>query len=150
MEYNGLNRGLNSNPAGLYVYRKGQRYGNTTPAGVEQPGICLYYKHVMPPASLLPPKNRGRLLTSVNENWSLDLLPLTSVNGKETASLTPGLQPHSMWLKPFPQMNSANRQLPACRTGRKQTAIKQQQASEIPANRKRETNEECRNETSKE
>jgi len=56
------------------------------------------------PASILPPKNRGRLLTLVN--------------GKETTSLSTVLQPHSMWLKPLTQMYSAYRQL-------KQTAIKQ-------------------------
>jgi len=55
-------------------------------------------------------------LTSVNGNCTLDLLPLTLVNGKETAPLTTGLQPHSMWLKPVTFMKSSNRQL-------KQTAI---------------------------
>jgi hypothetical protein len=105
MEYSGTNGGLNSNPEGLYVYRKRQHPGNTTPAGVEQPMFIVhFYKHSMPPASLLP---------------------LTLVNGIETATLTTGLQPNSMWLKPVTLMNSANRQLPACRTGRKQTAIKQ-------------------------
>jgi hypothetical protein len=68
-----------------------------------------FYKHTMPPASLLP-------LTLVNGNASLELLPLTSVNGKETALLTPGLQPQLMWLKPVTFMKSANRLL-------KQTAI---------------------------
>jgi hypothetical protein len=108
MEHNELNRGLRSNPAGLHVYRKKQHRENTTPAGVAQPMVVWhFYKHVMPPASLLP----------------LTLLPLTSVNGKESVSMTTGLQPHSMWLKPFPQMNSANRQLK--QTAIKQTAIKQ-------------------------
>lgn len=37
-------------------------------------------------------------------------------NGKKTASLTTGHQPHSMWLKPLTFLKSANRQL-------KQTAI---------------------------
>jgi hypothetical protein len=90
------------NPGDLHVYSNMNVMGNTTPAGVEQPATVYFYKHTMPPASLLP---------------------LTSVNGKETACLTSGLQPHSMWLKPVTLMKSANRQLPACRTGRKQTAI---------------------------
>ena len=112
MEYNGSNTGLNSNPDGWYDYGKRQHSGNTTPAGIGQPMDFLhFYKHVMPPASLLLTKNRGRLLT---------LLPLTSVNGIETASMTPGLQPHSMWLKPLAFMKSANRQL-------KQTAIQSTQ-----------------------
>jgi len=96
---------------------------NTTPAGAEQPTTVYFYKHSMPPASLLPltSVNENRSLdllplTSVNENCTLDLLPLTSVNGKETAPLTTGLQPHSMWLKPVTFMKSSNRQL-------KQTAI---------------------------
>ncbi len=95
----------------LHVYSNMNVMGNTTPGGVEQPTTVYFYKHSMPPASLLP-------LTSVNENRSLDLLPLTSVNGKEAAPLTTGLQPHSMWLKPVTFMKSSNRQL-------KQTAIKQ-------------------------
>jgi hypothetical protein len=91
MNYNGSNTKLNSNPEGLHVYRKIQHDGNTTPAGVGQPmDVWYFYKHLMPPASLLP---------------------LTSVNGKETASLSTGLQPHSMWLKPVTFMKSANRQL---------------------------------------
>jgi len=81
----------------LHVYSNMKVMGNTTPGGVEQPTTVYFYKHSMPPASLLP---------------------LTSVNGKETAPLTTGLQPHSMWLKPVTLMKSANRQL-------KQTAIKQ-------------------------
>ena len=86
MEHNGLNRGLGSNPADLHVYSNMISMGNTTPAGVAQPMfVWHFYKHVMPPASLLPPKNRDRLLT---------LLPLTSVNGKETAPpLQPGFSP---------------------------------------------------------
>lgn len=98
MEYSRTNGGLNSNPEGLYVYRKRQHDGNTTPAGVAQPMFIVhFYKHSMPPASLFP---------------------LTLVNGKETATLTTGLHSHWMWLMPFPKMKSANRQL-------KQTAIKQ-------------------------
>ena len=81
----------------LHVYSNMKVMGNTTPGGVEQPTTVYFYKHSMPPASLLP---------------------LTSVNGKETAPLTTGLQPHSMCLKPVTLMKSANRQL-------KQTAIKQ-------------------------
>jgi hypothetical protein len=96
MNYNGSNTGLNSNPEGLYVYRKIQHDGNTTPAGVGQPmDVWYFYKHLMPPAYLLP---------------------LTSAIRKKTASLSNGLQPHSMWLKPLTLMKSANRQL-------KQTAI---------------------------
>ena len=91
MEYNGLKKGLRSNPVGLHVYSNMISMGNTTPAGVAQPLYILhFYKHIMPPASILPPKNRGRLLTSVNRNRNLNLLPLTSVNGKETAPLTTG------------------------------------------------------------
>jgi hypothetical protein len=49
MKYIGTNTGLNSNPAGLYVYRKGQHPENTTPAGVAQPMFVLqFYKHSMP------------------------------------------------------------------------------------------------------
>jgi hypothetical protein len=72
--------------------------GNTTPAGVVQTMfVWHFYKHLMPPASLLP---------------------LTLVNGKKAIPHTTGLQPNPMLLKPFNFMNSANRQL-------KQTAIKQ-------------------------
>ena len=109
MEYNGTNRGLNSNPEDLYVYRKRQYPENTTP-GVEQPMVVLHlYKNEMPQATLLP-------LTSVN------CLPRL-FGGKETASLSTSLQPHSMWLKPLTFIKSANRWLPACRTGRKPKAI---------------------------
>ena len=83
------------NPGDLHVYSNMIYMGNTTPAGVAQSATVYFYKHSMLPASLLP---------------------LTSVNGKETACLTSGLQPHSMWLKPVTLMKSANRQL-------KQTAI---------------------------
>ena len=107
----------------LHVYSNMNVMGNTT--GVEQPTTVYFYKHSMPPASLLPltSVNENRSLdllplTLVNGNCTLDLLPLTSVNGKEAAPLTTGLQPHSMWLKPVTFMKSANRQL-------KQTAIKQ-------------------------
>ena len=106
-----VNINFRINPENLHVYSNMNVMVNTTPAGAEQPTTVYFYKHSMPPASLLP-------LTSVNENRSLDLLPLTSVNGKEAAPLTTGLQPHSMWLKPVTFMKSANRQL-------KQTAIKQ-------------------------
>jgi hypothetical protein len=96
MNYNDSNTGLNSNPEGLHVYRKRQHCGNTTPAGVAQPMFIVhFYKHSMPPASILP---------------------LTSVNGKETASRSTGLQPNNMWLKPVSAFNISNRQL-------KQTAI---------------------------
>ncbi len=54
------------NPGDLHVYINIINMGNTTPAGVEQPTTLYFYKHSMPPASLLPPKNRGRLLSSVN------------------------------------------------------------------------------------
>jgi len=123
-----INNSLRINPGSLsrihgnlHVYSNMNVMGNT--AGVAQPATVFFCKHTMPPASLFPPINRGRLLTllpltSVNENRSLDLLPLTLVNGKETAPLTTGLQPHSMWLKPVTLMKSSNRQL-------KQTAIKQ-------------------------
>ena len=111
-QYEISNKMMNSNPADLHVYRNRQHHSNTTPAGVEQPMVDLhFYKHEMPPASLILPKNRGRLLTSVNGNRRLALLPLTSVNGHETASMITGLQPHSMWLKPFPYMKSTNRWL---------------------------------------
>ncbi len=97
----GTIRGLNSNPADLHVYRKGQHPENTTPA--EQPMVVLNFnKHLMSQTSLLP----------------LTLLPLTSVNGQETGFLTTGLQPHSIWRNLLTLIKSANRQL-------KQTAIKQ-------------------------
>jgi hypothetical protein len=57
----------------------------------------------------LPPKIRGRLLTLVN--------------GYKATPHQHGLQPHLMWLKPVTFIKSANRQLPACRKGRKQMAI---------------------------
>ena len=61
MKYNGVKRGLNSNPEDLHVYRKRQPNGNSTPAGVEQSLVDLYfYKHAMPLASVLAPKNRDR------------------------------------------------------------------------------------------
>ena len=100
-----INISFQINPEDLQVYSNMIGMGNTTPAGVEHPAdIVHFYKHSMPPASLLPPKNRGRLLTSFY--------------GKETSCLTPGLQPHLLWLKPVTFMKSANRQL-------NQTAIKQ-------------------------
>ena len=92
-----VNINFRINPENLHVYSNMNVMVNTTPAGAEQPTTVYFYKHSMPPASLLP---------------------LTSVNGKEAAPLTTGLQPHSMWLKPVTFMKSANRQL-------KQTAIKQ-------------------------
>jgi hypothetical protein len=61
MNANGTNKELNSNPEDLHVYRKSQHHDNTTPAGVAQPMFIVhFYKHVMPPASLLPPKSRGK------------------------------------------------------------------------------------------
>lgn len=55
MEYNGLNRVLGSNPAGLHIYREKQHPENTTPAGVGQPMfVWHFYKHGMPPASVFP------------------------------------------------------------------------------------------------
>lgn len=55
MEYNGLNRVLGSNPAGLHIYREKQHPENTTPAGVGKSLVDLYfYKHGMPPASVFP------------------------------------------------------------------------------------------------
>jgi hypothetical protein len=78
IEYNGLNRVLGSNPAGLHVYRKKQHPENTIPVGIAQPMVVWhFYKHMIPLASLLPPKNRCRLLISIN--------------GKETTVMTTAL-----------------------------------------------------------
>jgi hypothetical protein len=62
MEYNGTNKGLISNPEDLYVYRKRQHQGNTTPAGVEPNlEVTYFYKHSMPPASVFA-LHRNKLL----------------------------------------------------------------------------------------
>jgi len=131
-----VNINFRINPENLHVYSNMNVMGNTT--GVEQPTTVYFYKHSMPPASLLPltSVNENRSLdllplTLVNGNCTLDLLPLTSVNGKEAAPLTTGLQPHSMWLKPVTFMKSANRQL-------KQTAIKQTACPDFSGQQSRE------------
>ncbi len=57
MEYIGTNRGLNSNPGDLHVYRKGQHPENTTPAGVGQSMGVWHFSKTNPP--LIPSRLFG-------------------------------------------------------------------------------------------
>jgi hypothetical protein len=69
IEYSRTNGELNSNPEDLHVYRKRQHPGNTTPAGVAQSMFIVhFYKHLMQPASLLPPEKGKEQRAKRKEN----------------------------------------------------------------------------------